>query len=51
MFYPGLSVHLLIIVDGSLYCCLLCNTNRAKYNAKLFMLVGRVFHDYLMTSC
>ena len=26
------------------------NKNLAKSNAKLFMLIGRVFHDYLMNN-
>ena len=35
MFYSGLFVHLLIVVDGSGYRCSLRQTNRAKSNAKL----------------
>ena len=50
MFYAGLSVHLLIIVYEIWYRCLLDYINRDKYNAKIFMLIGRIFHDYLMTN-
>ena len=51
MFYAGLFVHLLVIFDRSWYHWSLCQTNWAKYNSKLYMLLGRVFHDYLMTNC
>ena len=50
MYYAGLFINLFIIFYGSWYHYYLCNTNRSKYNAKIFMLIARLFHDYLMTN-
>ena len=51
MYYEGLFVHLLIVVDGSwyVYHCLLHHKTEQS-NDKIFMLIARVFHDYLMNS-
>ena len=43
--------NLTIIVDGSWYRCSLHHTNRAKSDAKLFMLTAILFHAYLITNC